>query len=648
MGVTSSDDVDVGLSVEPDREHKHIGLTVHAQELGVLKLAVELPRSGPPRLTALERLHGGRAQPATVAAEVRVLELEAEVARAELALVRFEMHAADKLAEAITARDEARDRAAAYADQVKALTTTSADTEADLERQLRDARAALQLEREGRLSALSDRERARAELQGEIDALKTNLAAAQGEVVEARTRAEASVSDVESRVQSLELDLAAARLRGDDAEERTVTAEAKLLEAQGQARDADDRVRVAEEKVLAAEARAVDAEGRLENEQTLSESRSNAARAEADELQTRIADLEMKVAIGGDAAAKVTELEAERVVLRDELAAARAEAERLAELEAHLGEKDGRIAELQTRVEDAETNVNEMRGRLMASEQTALELQGRADEAEGLRAQLEELQTKGTEADDLRAQLEEQQMKTAELPQLQAQVAEVDELRSRLQAFEQTALELQQRSDELEAVRAQLEEREQAALDAQARATELEADLKAASGRAAELQNATTSVNDAEARLATVIAERDEARAIARQVQTTSAKLLAERDEARNVARTLHAQVEPLKAEVKALRDRASSSRPKVATDPMGVGTGPITVPGKSSTGPTVRPGKPDTSLVPTRPYDLQRIRGGHPPGPEWGEESTITEPITAGSDSGTDPSRPAYKPKKG
>src|SRR5690348_4529252 len=124
--------VEAGLSVEDETA----GVTLRSKTLGTVKLALDL--SGEPRPLAL------------VEAEVEKLELEATLARAELALAHAEMRAAEALAEAITARDEARDRAATYAEELKALK----DDRAAQAQQLAAANAATAVEREERLAAL--------------------------------------------------------------------------------------------------------------------------------------------------------------------------------------------------------------------------------------------------------------------------------------------------------------------------------------------------------------------------------------------------------------------------------------------------------------------------------------------------------------
>ncbi len=606
MGVTSSQDVDVGLAVEEE----HVGVTVHSPQLGVVKIALQVAGSGAPRLTALERVHGGRTHAAALDAGLHALELEAQLARAELALVRFELHQADVLAEAVTARDEARDRAAALAEQLKSLETSGSEETTELQRRLHEASSATQLEREGRLAALAERERTRTDLQAEVDALKAKL-----------TGAEASSAELEAKAQTLELDLATARLRGDDAEERTLAAEAKLKEADDRASDADGRVRAADEKVLAAEAKATDAEGRLAGEQAAKDE----LQAKASELELKLVELEAKLASAGDTAGRVTELEAQ-VLERDG---------RIGELEATASAQQARIGDLEERAVTANTRVSELEEKAAASSRVA-----------DLEAKVLDRDARVAELEAAVADLEPKAAAAARVAELEQKLTDaetnVTELHGRLLTAEQGAFEA-------ENLRAQLAEKEQALLDEKARSEQLAADLRAATGRAAELQNEATSVGDAAARIATLTAERDEARAVARQLQQASAKLQTERDEARTIARGLHGQLEPLKAEVKSLKERLAKSemetgipttRSKVRTDPA--------YPGSEATAvrPVLQPA--DSSRQPTVPYNLQKIRAGLPAEAQgWGEENTVTEPLTT-SDRGTDPSQPAYKPKKG
>ncbi|MFZ5438803.1 MAG: hypothetical protein ACOZQL_02280, partial [Myxococcota bacterium] len=168
--------IDVGLSVEPTA----LGVLIDAPGVGQLRVAFDVTEDGTTRLSRASRLlSDGREAPMIAVDEAKVLQLEGELERLRRTFQAVQTELGEQLGHLTTERDEARDRAAILSDERKELQSEVAR----LERELSAAVAAAQAEKDARLEALADRDRARTEV---------DLRA--GELADARTGREAADS----------------------------------------------------------------------------------------------------------------------------------------------------------------------------------------------------------------------------------------------------------------------------------------------------------------------------------------------------------------------------------------------------------------------------------------------------------------------
>ncbi len=446
--------IDVGLSVEPSA----VGLIVDAPGIGQLKVAFDLAADGTTRLArASRRLADGRDAPLIAIDEAKVLQLEGELLRLKRTLDGVQKELGEQIGHLTTERDEARDRAAILSDERK-------EQREDLERsqrKLSEATAALQTEKESRLSALSDRDKARAELDRVREELDAGSALVMKELSDARAGKEAA----ESERGQLAIDL-------DEARAHQGALEGELAEVRKKLSSLEDQL--ASEKA-----------GR------------EAGEAAAQELEA--------------ARAKIVELEetASRYVTSESMIAAeRNDARaRMAEVEEQLRE-EMKARELALTTERTERQRLELDlEQLQAShEEERLKLQAALEAERGERSRAAE------EVETLRAQVANAEVLTANVATLQA---EVDALRTQLALAEAAAADAATLQSQLTSLEADLARRDDSLRAAMERGDALQAQLAATESRIGAEAAATREAREVALKLKT---ERDEARALARQL----------------------------------------------------------------------------------------------------------------------------------
>lgn len=485
--------IDLGLVVEPES----VGVVLDAPQVGVLRLALEVMTDGATRLASASRtLADGRVTTLAVADEAKVKGLEARL---------IELEGAN----ATLAR--ARDQSAAELHQARTETTEVSGTLEALRGALDAERArwasTVKAETDARLVALGEREKARAELErvrGELDAGSATL---MREISEARAARDATEHD--KRRLSEELSEISERLKARVEEFN------QLQALRGQL------------------------EGRLEAAQA-------EVRALTDRFETQAAEHRRQQQDAALTQARLTELEAENSTLRAERDASKAAN---AQLEQALGVASGQLDVLRAAAADRDAlhlSHTERVTELEAQLQVVVEANRKSTEAlAGANAQLEVLRAAADDRDAL---------KTAQAER----AAEFEALNARLQAASESHRQSEQAladaNRELELLRAAAADRDALKLAEAERATELDA-LKAQLNDAVEAnheweralaeangQLEALRANDPqlEAALATERQQVTEAQNVARQLNANIEKLTAERDEARAVARQLH------------------------------------------------------------------------------------------------------------
>ncbi len=466
--------IDVGLCVEP----RAVGLMIDAPGIGRLKVAFDVSADGTTRLSRATRN-------ATVIAvdEARVLQLEGELDRLRRTSTAVQSQLDAQVGHLTTERDEARDRAAILSEEGKELALVAREAEQGLS----SASAALQVERDARLATLAEREKARAELDRFREELEGGSATLARELAESRVARDAAAQALEvmrARLADLEAQVA-------EAKEETETRDLAL----GTERDERQRLETALASVraeLGASAPAADLE---------------AARATVGALEAELTTAREALA----SAVPATELDAARAQLAASVPATELEAaqQAIAALEAALAsaapatELDAAQAQLSAAMAATATLEAEL-----ATAREALNAAVSAETFEAIRAHAAALEAQ------LAASVPASEFETAQgtIASLEAALAaagapgEADAARARLTSLQ-----------------AELASREESVSMAVARGDALQAELAASEERL-----------NAEA-----VATR-EAREIALKLKTQSDKLLLERDEARAVARQLH------------------------------------------------------------------------------------------------------------
>jgi chromosome segregation ATPase len=478
--------IDVGLSVEP----KALAVILEAPGVGLLKLAFDVATDGTTTLARASRTLSDGRNGALVAIDVKqVLHLEGELARARA-------HFEQKVGILTTERDEARDRAAILSDGREQLHQT---LEAKLQ-ELSSLKVLVQSERDGRLLCLGERERARAELERVKEELDAGSATLLRELTEARAT-QALAEEARSKL-SAECGELTARFEDVLSARKDDAARAEALNVE-----------------LAALRAALDAERSARAE-------AEAKAAKLEEAQASVANLETAM---NEAQARYTQTESQISAERNEARA------RAAALDDQVRDEE-RARELSLSTERAERSRLEVE---LAAARTALdqakahtetlEAQRSADAASSAQ-QTAKFHQAITSLEATTARLE------AELARAQASAAEA--IASNAEMGQATAARLESElavaQADLETAQARLEESQAEGAARLARVGQLEALMAAADGEAAATQ---------------------EAREVALKLKTQSERLLAERDEARALARSLHQKSAASKAVDRELLD---------------------------------------------------------------------------------------------
>jgi chromosome segregation ATPase len=486
--------IDVGLSVEPSA----VGLIVDAPGIGQLKVAFDLAADGTTKLArASRRLADGRDAPLIAIDEAKVLQLEGELLRLKRTLDGVQKELGEQIGHLTTERDEARDRAAILSDERK-------EQREDLERsqrKLSEATAALQTEKESRLSALSDRDKARAELDRVREELDAGSALVMKELSDARAGKEAA----ESERGQLAIDLDEARahqgaLEGELAEVRKKLSSLEdQLASEKAGREAGE---AAAQELEAARAKIVELEetaSRYVTSESMIAAERNDARARMAEVEEQLRE-EMKAR---ELALTTERTERQRLELDLEQLQASHEEDRLklqAALEAERGERSRAAEEVETlRAQVANAEVLTAN---VATLQAELDAARAAGDVTALQQEVEAL----------RAQVANAEVLTANVATLQA---EVDALRTQLALAEAAAADAATLQSQLTSLEADLARRDDSLRAAMERGDALQAQLAATESRIGAEAAATREAREVALKLKT---ERDEARALARQL----------------------------------------------------------------------------------------------------------------------------------
>jgi chromosome segregation ATPase len=517
---------EVGLAVDGiPGAGESLGLYVQAPRVGRLRVALSVTPEGVTRLAALDRRDddGTPLPTAGMVAvdEGRTLRLQAQVKRYETALAEVEAERAQlarraaalelerdevlQRASALEAeRDEVSQRAAALVAERDEVSERASSSTAERDEVTARA-AALAAERE----QLAERA---AELQSQLAQANADHASEVEQRTSERERAQEALFVLREQ-----LETEATELRGQLASAREAL-EAKESEAAAQ-REGEVAQLTQQLEALKSEQKELEAEaGRARSQ----------VEAQENEVSLLTAKLEAAAAEGdGQVAALQAKLDAAQEESAGELAAVQAK------LEAAQGEASAQLAALQSMLDAAQQEAGKSTSAQEEASRTSAEVTQ-------LRAQLGRAQKKAEAASGQEGALRE----------------ELRVLQARLEASETVgagaALKLHEQKSALEAetsrLTAELRERD-------SKLSTLTIELKRASTGAPPKQTAEK-----------LTAERDEARALARQLQANAAKITSERDEARNVARTLHqkmgsGEADGVRAELKEMRDTLIAER---------------------------------------------------------------------------------------
>jgi chromosome segregation ATPase len=307
--------IDVGLSLEAEA----LGVVVEAPGVGRLKVAFELNDDGQARLVlASRRLADGR-DLAVVIDETRTTRLEGQLLGLEA-----------ELAHLATERDEALARASALAEHQVALEGRSAAAEGAWQDERRELLGRLEAERDQRLLAVGEREKARAELERareEVDAgsatLMRELAGARAgrDVAEVeRSRLSGELAEASTRLQALGQEHEGVLRGRSELEEHLLTAQAEAEQQVDAARALELELQASRERVGALEAERAAAEAALAEQAARTSQELAGLRAELDAGRASLGEVEA----GRDAAVA---RELARTAERDDLASGRKELE---------------------------------------------------------------------------------------------------------------------------------------------------------------------------------------------------------------------------------------------------------------------------------------------------------------------------------
>ncbi len=514
--------IDVGLAVDGPT----VGVVIDAPVVGQLRVAFDVAADGATRVSNLARKTSEGVEAAvSLVDETKTQALEAEVDRLRQYAEALSRDAEEAKSQLVTERDEARDRAAFLGEDLKSVRDELNRAATDAAANLAEAHAAIQVEKDARLMLLGEREKARAELdrvRGEIDAGSATL---MREVNEARAAKDAAEADRARLSQELgELSKALEARREELADLRaTHTATAQALT------DLKATHELVERELKAAEVDREQLRG------SLADATATRERLELD-LEQRTADLATRNAEFDQLQAELRELQATRDELQNTLNGDRTSAEQtLIELRESLAAKDKALA---ATAADRHQLVQTHRDALAeaASRESALKAALAAAEAD--QGQL------GSELDQVKSSAAARE---AEL------TAELEAVRHDLLASEGTRRSVEENLEQREAAFADAVEQRDTALAERDAAREQLEQLQASD---TELAAARQRAADAEAALA-----EHEARA---------GQLLAERDEARTVARGLHqklaaAGADSVKAELASLKSQLEREKDTAA-----------------------------------------------------------------------------------
>lgn len=609
--------VEVGLAIDgPLAAGQALGVVVQAPQVGRLEASFAIDPDGTTRLIALERVgEDGTPLPATVVAidEGKTLRLEAALARAQLQTERVLRERAEGFAELTTARDEARDRAAALKDEAAAAAAQAQERE----QEFHATRMELQQERERWVKGLGERELLKVQLE-ELQAARAeagtdelNLVRARSEELEAKwSDAQRRLADAESTLRA-ERELLQSKLQAAGTELEGALANASEraalqvrlgeLEAQLQAAQsvaAELAARTQEKEALAQELAA-----RTQEKEALAQQ----LEAQAQERTTLQAQLE---AAAAERAALDVKLSSGEAALTAELSALKAQLETVvaseqalrAELES-LRAQASSTSEAQAKVLALEKERGTLRAEVRHAREGLAKLEARVSIARG------ESDAHKGEADRLSEELDKA---VAAQRAMEAELQRLRELPGQLEAAQAAAATLGQVQAQLDSERAQGMSMAARVEQTESRLKELEPQLAAATAAAAQQ----------EAARAALAAKAAELEAHAQGAQGQVARLRAERDEARGVARALHARVEAetrgqaeLTATLAAERQLASDmltekQRLSLQIDSLSrqldtERAARARLASELATGSGRRPAAADTSRQETKPYEL-------------------------------------------
>ncbi len=564
--------IDVGLSVEPSA----LGLIIDAPGIGLLKLAFDVKPDGTTRLSrASRRLTDGRDASLVAVDESKVLQLEG-------ALDRLQKTHEELSFTLTTEREEARDRAAVLSEDRQALEVALEG----LRSQLNSITADLQTEKDGRLAISAEREQARAELERVQEEQHVGSTSLMAELTQLRAQFDQKDSQLtfaldESR-QRVEAALDAARTKADELES-TQKNVAELAAALDEAREKFTQLEAVQHQntelaaqVTELETKRVEAESAYLGSSGQISADLEAASAARAQLEAEVQALRAAREEGGSAQLK-SDLEASY--------AARAELEaQVQTLQASVGERGN--AQLLSELEASNGARAQLEAQLQGAQAAGAELEAQAQllqaelsqAAETARAELEAAQARletqnatlraaSTDTEALRTELDTLRASSGDSTATQTQLmaaleaanatleGEVETLRAGSSGQAQLKADL----EIAEAARATAEAELESTRERPTADPELETKLHQALARSEALQSQLAA---AEARMGAESAATREARDVALKLKAQADKLQAERDEARALARQLHVKLAaPKKNETDDLRTALDAER---------------------------------------------------------------------------------------
>lgn len=514
--------IDVGVSIESSA----LGLVVEAPGLGVLRLSFDVAPDGAAKLaTASRTLDDGRKVAVIAVDETKVLQLQAANSRLD-----------EQVALVVSERDEARHRAAALMEEKRAIEGHLETLEADHGVERERLTTTLQIERDQRLVALGEREKARAELErlrGELDAGSATLMREVNEARAARDASEAErgrvsreLTELSEQLQARAADVDSLQRAKKELEAGVQALEAQLTLTRSQHQAAENASTEQSSALEASQAEVTNLTHQLEVVRAQladGTSQLEATSAQAQHAQAQVAslteELERASAQLADGASQLESTGAEAQSTRAQVTSL---SEELEQLRAQLEAATAQVSQLEAEREQVRDQLSAKTDELALTSQALDDLQrdqARASaELQALRADFE-LQVARAQAETQDAR-EAQALAEGRIATLEAAALESGTQLAELTTLQQTLAEVQ---SELDVVRAQ----------AAAHHAELQA----------QLDDAVSAAKEWDAALKSERTATSEAREVAKQLKAQFDKAAHERDEARAIARQLHQKV---------------------------------------------------------------------------------------------------------